>query len=66
MLDPSSLTASGEQTVRLVVSDDDGAESSLTFTMKAPQDEVSGSEGMLGGNAFTLALLVVLTLSLYA
>ena len=65
VLDPSSLTASGEQTVRLVVSDDDGAESSLTFTMKAPQDEVSGSEGMLGGNAFTLALLVVLTLSLF-
>lgn len=65
VLDPSALTTPGEQTLRLVVTDDDGAQSELTFTMSIPADSVDASEGSLGGNIFTLVFVGMVSVALY-
>jgi len=54
------INTSGSHDVELVVVDDDGAESRLVFSLDIPQDQVSGSEGMLGGNYFTLGLVFII------
>jgi hypothetical protein len=61
---PESINASGSQTLRLSVTDDDGTVSELSFTMDLQDDQVGGSEGLLGGNFFTLALIAVIFLSI--
>jgi hypothetical protein len=65
VLDPSALTTPGEQTLRLVVTDDDGAQSELTFTMSIPADSVDASEDSLGGNIFTLVFVGMVSVALY-
>ena len=65
VLDPSALTTPGEQTLRLVVTDDDGAQSELTFTMSIPVDSVDATEGSLGGNIFTLVFVGLVSVALY-
>jgi hypothetical protein len=65
VLDPSTMTTPGEQTLRLVVTDDDGAQSELTFTMLIPADSVDASEGSLGGNIFTLVFVGMVSVALY-
>ena len=65
VLDPSALTTPGEQTLRLVVTDDNGAQSELTFTMSIPVDSVDATEGSLGGNIFTLVFVGLVSVALY-
>lgn len=60
---PESINASGSQTLRLSVTDDDGTVSELSFTLELQDDPIGGSEGLLGGNFFTLALIAVILLS---
>ena len=59
-MDSVKINTSGSHDVELVVVDDDGAESRLVFSLDIPQDQVSGSEGMLGGNYFTLGLVFII------
>ena len=61
---PESINASGSQTLRLSVTDDDGTVSEMSFTMDLQDDQMGGSEGLLGGNFFTLALIAVIFLSI--
>jgi len=65
VLDPTTLTTTGEQTLRLVVTDDDGAQSELTFTMLIPAQSVDAPEGSLGGNLFTFVFVGLVSVALY-
>ena len=64
-LTSGDFNKSGAHTLRLLVTDDDGAQSELSFTINVPSDSVSGSEGLIGGNPFTLGLVVVFSLSTF-
>ena len=59
----SKINTSGTYELTLIVLDDDGANSTIAFTIEVPQDIVSGSEGMLGGNLFTIALVSIIALA---
>ena len=63
VFDSAKIGTSGSHEIELVVVDDDGAESRLVFFLDIPQDQVSGSEGMLGGNSFTLGLVFIIGLA---
>ena len=63
VFDSAKINTSGSHEIELVVVDDDGAESRLVFSLDIPQDQVSGSEGMLGGNYFTLGLVFIIGLA---
>jgi hypothetical protein len=52
VFDSAQINTTGSHKMELVVIDDDEAESRLAFSLDIPQDQVSGSEGMLGGNYF--------------
>ena len=60
VFDSAKIDTSGSHEIELVVVDDDDAESRLVFSLDIPQDQVSGSEGMLGGNSFTLGLVFII------
>ena len=62
-LQSSKINTSGTYELTLIVLDDDGATSTIAFTIEVPQDVVSGSEGMLGGNLFTIALVTIIVLA---
>ena len=64
-LNSGDFNKTGSHTLRLLVTDDDGAQSELSFTISVPSDSAAGSEGMLGGNPFTLGLVVVFSLSMF-
>ena len=59
----SKINTSGSYELMLIVLDDDAANSTIAFTIEVPQDAVSGSEGMLGGNLFTIALVTIIALA---
>jgi hypothetical protein len=59
-LEGSIISTSGTHTVRLVVQDDDESSSELIFTLSSVEDDVSGSEGLVGGNAFTIGFVFVI------
>ena len=59
----SKINASGTYEIMLIVLDDDGANSTISFSMTVPQDVVSGSEDMLGGNLFTIALVSIIAIA---
>lgn len=59
----STVNTSGTYELKLIVLDDDGANSTIAFSIEVPQDVVSGSDGMLGGNLFTIALVSVIALA---
>ena len=63
VFDSANINSTGSHEIELVVVDDDGAESRLVFSLDIPQDQVSGSEGMLGGNYFTLGLVFIIGLA---
>ena len=63
MFESSKINASGTYEIMLVVLDDDGANSTISFSMTVPQDVVSGSEDMLGGNLFTIALVSIIAIA---
>ena len=60
VFESANINTTGSHELELVVVDDDGAESRLVFSLEIPQDQVSGSEGMLGGNYFTLGLVFII------
>ena len=60
VFDSAQINTTGSHKMELVVIDDDEAESRLAFSLDIPQDQVSGSEGMLGGNYFTLGLVFII------
>ena len=64
-LNSGDFNKTGSHTLRLLVTDDDGAQSELSFTISVPSDSAAGSEGMLGANPFTLGLVVVFSLSMF-
>ena len=63
VFDSAKINTTGSHEIELVVIDDDGAESRLVFSLDIPQDQVSGSEGMLGSNYFTLGLVFIIGLA---
>ena len=63
VFDSAEINTTGTHEIELVVVDDDGAESRLVFSLEIPQDQVSGSEGMLGGNYFTLGLVFIIVIA---
>lgn len=65
VLDSSNLNTTGMQTLRLVVTDDNGAQSELSFTMLVPVESTNSAGAELGGNAFTLAFVGLVSLALF-
>lgn len=63
VFDSAQINTTGIHEMELVVVDDDGAESRLVFSLDIPRDQVSGSEGMLGGNYFTLGLVFIIVVA---
>ena len=64
LMEQGSFNSKATQSMKLVVTDDDGASSEVTFSVTSQVDSMDGSQGLLGANSFTLALVIVLVLSL--
>ena len=63
LMEQGTINSEGTQSMRIVVTDDDGASNEVTFFISSQVDSMKGSQGLLGANTFTLALVIVLVLS---